>query len=161
MVKAESVIAAALMGLSIWFMWSASELSIWWEDGTGPGGGAFPFWLSAIMLGCSAMVLWRSLGATVDTGAFFDPDTIKGVAVVVGALLATIAIIPWLGAYVAITLFLFGYLKLYGRHGWVLSLILTIATPVFLFFFFEVTLRILLPKGITEPWFFPLYRMFF
>jgi hypothetical protein len=32
---------------------------------------------------------------------------------------------------------------------------------VALFFFFEVTLRILLPKGVTEPLFFPLYATFF
>ena len=30
-----------------------------------------------------------------------------------------------------------------------------------LFFFFEVTLRTLLPKGITEPLFCPLYQIFF
>jgi putative tricarboxylic transport membrane protein len=36
-----------------------------------------------------------------------------------------------------------------------------LCTPVALFFFFEVTLRILLPKGVTEPWFYPLYATFF
>jgi putative tricarboxylic transport membrane protein len=36
-----------------------------------------------------------------------------------------------------------------------------VLTPIVVFFFFEATLKILLPKGITEPFFFPLYAMFF
>ena len=40
------------------------------------------------------------------------------------ALLVAIALIPILGAYVAIPLFLFWYLRLYGGHGWVLTGIL-------------------------------------
>jgi hypothetical protein len=43
----------------------------------------------------------------------------------------------------------------------VLTASLVICTPVFLFFFFEVTLKILLPKGVTEPLFTPLYAIFF
>jgi len=42
-----------------------------------------------------------------------------------------------------------------------LTACLTLITPVFLFFFFEVTLKILLPKGLTEPFFIPLYAKFF
>jgi hypothetical protein len=36
-----------------------------------------------------------------------------------------------------------------------------VGTALVLFFFFEVTLRTLLPKGITEPLFIPLYQIFF
>ena len=46
----ELAISAALMGLSVWFMWHATVLPIGWNGQTGgPGGGAFPFWLSAAM----------------------------------------------------------------------------------------------------------------
>jgi hypothetical protein len=65
------------------------------------------------------------------------------------------------GTYVAIPLFMFWYLRIVGRNGWTVTLALTLLTPVVLFFFFEVALLILLPKGITEPLFFPLYAMFF
>ena len=34
-------------------------------------------------------------------------------------------------------------------------------TPIMMFFFFEVTLKIMLPKGVSEPLFLPLYAKFF
>ncbi|MDU8912376.1 tripartite tricarboxylate transporter TctB family protein [Aestuariicoccus sp. MJ-SS9] len=163
MLLADRVIAAALMALSVYFMVHATALPIGWNGATGgPGGGAFPFWLSLIMLLAAGGILIRSFvspGRSPDS--FFDMSMLRSVLAVVVALVATIALIPVVGAYIAIPLFLFWYLRLYGGHGWVLTLSITLATPVFLFFFFEVTLRILLPKGITEPLFFPLYAMLF
>lgn len=163
MLKAENIIAVGLMGASIYFMIHATVLPIGWVEFEGPGGGAFPFWLSAVMLLASAGILLKSLREGVDDSAepFFDPDTRRAVAAVCVALLVAIALIPIAGAYIAIPLFLFWYLRLYGGHSWTLTGILTVAVPIFVFFFFEVTLRILLPKGITEPLFFPLYAMFF
>jgi hypothetical protein len=163
MLTADRLIAVALMGLSLYFMWHATVLPIGWNGQTGgPGGGAFPFWLSAVMGLAAAAILVRSFvrpgGAHLP---FFDLDMLRPLLAVVAALVVTIALMPVLGSYVALPLFLFWYLRIFGRHGWVLTGILTLATPVFLFFFFEVTLRILLPKGITEPLFFPLYAMFF
>lgn len=161
MLTADRIIAGALMALSLYFMWHATVLPIGWAE-SGPGGGAFPFWLSAIMFAASTGILIRSLmhperGAS----AFFDLDMIRPLAAVVAALFATILLIPLVGAYIALPLFLFWYLKIFGRHGWILTGLITVVTPVALFFFFEVTLRILLPKGVTEPLFYPLYAAFF
>ena len=163
MVLADRLIAAALMALSVYFMWHARALPIGWEGTSGgPGGGAFPFWLSAIIFVCAGGVLARSLrGKTEYTGSFFDPETLASVVQVVIALIITVAIMPWGGAYIALPIFLFWYLKIFGKHGWVLTLCLTIGTPIFLFMFFEVTLKILLPKGLTQPLFVPLYAYFF
>ncbi|MEM1431239.1 MAG: tripartite tricarboxylate transporter TctB family protein [Pseudomonadota bacterium] len=161
MLVADRVIALAIIGLSLYFMWHAVELPIGWEGETGgPGGGAFPFWLSLIMALCAGGILIRSIGAE-DRSRFFDSDTIRSVISVAVALIVTIALMPYAGAYIAIILFLLWYLRFFGRHTWTLTLILTVSTPVFLFFFFEVTLKILLPKGWTEPFFLPLYAMFF
>lgn len=162
MLVADRMIAVAIMALSAYFMWHAVELPIGWNGMTGgPGGGAFPFWLSAIMMLSAAGILLRSLKAEHSDQKFFDGVMLRSVILVVIALFATIALIPVVGAYVAIPLFIFWYIRVFGRHSWLLTACLTIGTPVFLFFFFEVTLKILLPKGITEPLFFPLYAMFF
>lgn len=163
MVTADRLIAVGLMLLSVYFMWHATVLPIGWNGMTGgPGGGAFPFWLSAIMLVTAGGILVRSLrGGTDYSGDFFDPETLQSVVSVIIALVVTIALIPWAGAYIALPLFLLWYLKIFGKHSWVLTASLTICTPLFLFFFFEVTLKILLPKGLTEPLFTPLYAIFF
>jgi hypothetical protein len=164
MLTADRLIAAAIMALSVYFMVHATVLPIGWNGMTGgPGGGAFPFWLSAIMFAAAGGIIMRSLrtGSGDQSGPFFDPDTLRSVVRIIIALVVTIALIPWAGSYIALPLFLVWYLRFFGRHGWILTLILTISTPVFLFFFFEVTLKILLPKGMTEPVFIPLYAIFF
>lgn len=163
MVLADRLIAAALMALSVYFMWHARELPIGWEGTSGgPGGGAFPFWLSAIVFVCAGGVLARSMrGTSEDAGTFFDPETLGSVIKVIIALVITVGIMPFGGAYIALPLFLFWYLKIFGKHGWVLTMCLTIGTPIFLFMFFEITLKILLPKGWTQPLFTPLYAYFF
>lgn len=162
MLVADRIIAGAIMALSIYFMVHAIELPIGWNGATGgPGGGAFPFWLSVVMLGCAAGVLLRSFASDARASFTFDRLMLKPLLMVVAALFVTIALIPLVGAYIALPLFLFWYLKIYGRHGWILSLSLSLLTPIGVFFFFEATLKILLPKGVTEPWFYPLYAMFF
>lgn len=165
MLTAERVIAGALMAFSAYIMWHATILPIGWNGMTGgPGGGAFPFWLAAIMFVAAGGILVRSFGSgqkSYDTAPFFDPETLRSVVIVTASLVITVALIPWVGAYVALPLFIFWYVRVFGRHGWTVSAALTLGTPVFLFFFFEVTLKILLPKGITEPWFIPLYARFF
>lgn len=163
MLMADRLIAVAIMVMSAYFMWHATVLPIGWNGLTGgPGGGAFPFWLSVVMFACAGGILVRSLrGKTDYSGNFFDPEMLQAVVRVTIALVVTIALIPWVGAYIALPLFIIWYLMRFGRHGWKLTAILATGTPLFLFFFFEVTLKILLPKGMTEPFFLPLYAMFF
>ncbi|WP_394689773.1 tripartite tricarboxylate transporter TctB family protein [Hoeflea sp.] len=159
--RAESLIALGLMALAAYFMWHATVLPIGWTEGAGPGGGAFPFWLSALMLVSSGVVFARSVLAGGAQTLFFKSETFRSVVLVVVALSVTVAVMPWVGAYVALAAFMVWYLRFFGEQGWGLTVILTVSTLVFLFFFFEVTLKILLPKGWTEPLFIPLYAIFF
>lgn len=163
MLLADRIIAVSIMALSAYFMWHATVLPIGWNGMTGgPGGGAFPFWLSAIMFCAAGGILIRSLrGQSKYAGTFFDTDTLPSVVKVTVSLVVTIALIPLVGAYVALPLFLLWYLRFFGKHSWTLTASISLITPVFLFFFFEVTLKILLPKGAAEPLFIPLYARFF
>lgn len=163
-VKPESLIALALMALAAYFMAHAARLPIGWDGSRGPGGGAFPFWLSLIMLLAAGGILAKAVAAELrrpDATPFFEPGMVGSVIGVSVALAIAIFLMPIVGTYVALPLFMLWYLRFFGQNGWVLSLTLTLATPVVLFFFFEVALKILLPKGITEPLFIPLYATFF
>ena len=71
------------------------------------------------------------------------------------------ALFSFIGIYGALPLFLLFYLRVLGRHSWWLSGSLALLIPVVIFYFFEIILKIILPKGITEPLFLPLYKMFF
>jgi len=161
--RADKNIALALMGLSIYLMWHARALPIGWVPGDGPGGGAFPFWLSAILFFSALGVFATALRTSGEKAQkpFFEPATFSDVVKVSCAVFVAVAIMATLGTYIALLLFLFWYLRIFGKHSLKLTAIITLLTPVFVFFFFEVTLKILLPKGITEPLFFPLYNLFF
>ncbi|MDU8928101.1 tripartite tricarboxylate transporter TctB family protein [Alisedimentitalea sp. MJ-SS2] len=162
MQTADRMIALAIVAMSAYFMYYAWELPIGWNGETGgPGAGAFPFWLSLIMAFAALGVLLRSLRQERQLTRFFSDRALRPIIAVTLALTVTIFLMPLAGAYIALPLFMLWYLKIFGRHGWILTGILAVATPVFLFFFFEVTLKILLPKGFTEPWFIPLYAKFF
>lgn len=162
MLTADRIIASAIIALSLYFMSYAVLLPIGWQGETGgPGGGAFPFWLSLVMLFAAAAILIRSFREGAEASFSFDDEMLRPLLMVVASVGITIALIPLVGAYIALPLFIFWYVKIYGKHSWVLALNLTIVTPIAIFFFFEATLKILLPKGLTEPWFFPLYAMFF
>ena len=162
---AELTVAALLMALSGYFMLHATALPIGWQEGAGPGGGAFPFWLSLIMLAAAGGIFLRQFAEILaDRGsrrAFITRAALRDVLIVVLSLLTAIALIHVVGAYVAIPLFLLFYLRVMGSCGWRLTATLTLVTPVIVFFFFEVALKILLPKGITEPLFIPLYALLF
>ena len=79
---------------------------------------------------------------------------------VVLALTLMIGAIHVIGMYFSIPVFLLYYVRMIGRHGWPVSLAVSLSTPVVGFLFFEIALRITLPKGYTEPLFYPLYDIF-
>lgn len=161
---AEYVTAGVLALFSLYLMWEAASLPIGWEAEKGPGSGAFPFWLSLGMLICCAIVAIRTMrGSTPESRSsepFMDKVTLKIFATVTLSIGGMLGAIHFIGFYGAIPLFLIFYLRFVGRHSWRLTIILAVATPIVTFFFFEVGMRILLPKGVAEPLFHPLYAIF-
>ncbi len=163
MKRAETITAAVLALFSAYLMWKSAELPIGWIRGEGPGGGAFPFWLAAGMLVCSIWILIRSLLGKAPLEAekpFMDDFSLKLFVLVAGSLAAMIGLTHIVGMYVSVPLFLFFYIRFIGRHELRKALVISLATPVAMFFFFEIALTITLPKGITEPFFYPLYDIF-
>ena len=79
---------------------------------------------------------------------------------VAGSLAVMIGLIHIIGVYGAIPLYLVFYLRVMGRHSWLTTGGLALSIPVVSFFFFEIALRKTLPKGFTEPLFYPLYDIF-
>ena len=65
-----------------------------------------------------------------------------------------------LGFYGGIVVFLFYYLYFLGRHSIRRTLAISLGVPIVSFFFFDVAMRIVLPKGYLEPLFIPLYAIF-
>ena len=164
-VRIAELAMAILMGaFSLYLMYKSAELPIGWIRGEGPGGGAWPFWLSVIMLlSCVGIVVnWvrRKGDVAVSEEPYFEKTVLIEVGLVAVSLIVTVGLFSFIGVYGALPLFLLFYLRFLGNHSWKLSLSFAILLPIITFFFFEITLKIILPKGITEPLFYPLYRIF-
>ena len=176
--RAEIVTAVILGLLSLYLMWEAGEPSpnawdpamqkrfanIGWIDGEGPGSGFWPFWLSTIMFLCCIWigVNWVRKTSPLSTSdaPFLDYYGKKMLALVGGGVLGFLILIGLIGFYGAIFVFMMYYLLVIGRHRLRTALAVSIAVPVVSFFFFDVAMRIFLPKGYLEPLFIPLYDLF-
>lgn len=85
---------------------------------------------------------------------------VKSFLLVAGSLTVMIGLIHIIGVYGAVPLFLVFYMRYLGGHSWTTTGALAVGTPVAAFFFFEIALLKTLPKGFTEPLFYPLYDIF-
>lgn len=157
--RGEFITAGVLAFLSIYIMWKSTELDVGYIRGEGPGGGAWPFWLSAIMLICTALIAFNAYRRTSppsqSTEPVLDADGRKMIVQVFGGIFAFVALIGIISMYGAMMVFLFYYLWFLGRHSLRLSLIISITTPIVFFFFFEALMRVTMPKGMnfTEPFY--------
>ena len=159
------IITAALMALfSIYLMVKSAELPIGWIEDEGPGGGAFSFWLAAVMLLCCVFIAinWfrRKSPQSVSDEQYMDSAARKKFLLVGGGVTAMIALVHFIGMYGAILVFLIYYIRFLGRHTWPTTMMISISAPIVTFFFFDVAMRIVLPKGYLEPLFLPLYDIF-
>ncbi|NJO38934.1 MAG: tripartite tricarboxylate transporter TctB family protein [Rhizobiales bacterium] len=162
---AELVMAVLMAALSIAFMAKSAELNIGWVADRGPGAGAWPFWLATGMLICCAMTIYRWFrGATPEsrsTDVFIPSSALTMIGLTVAALAGLLLLTQWIGIYFGLILFLIFYIKVMGGHGWAATLTITAAMVIVVFCLFEWALTISLPKGISEPLFYPIYDLIY
>lgn len=167
---------AFILGVfSVYLMWKSGEAPSWDPDiarfdnigfieDEGPGGGFWPFWLSAVMFACSLWIGWNWYKKTSPPSRseepFLDSYAKKMVFMVGGGLFGFLLLIHVLGFYGGMFIFLIYYLKVLGRHPILQTMSISVSVPVVSFFFFDVAMRIVLPKGYLEPLFIPLYDLF-
>lgn len=165
--RAEIVTAGLLALFSIYLMWKSAELQIGYISGEGPGGGFWPFWLSAIILICSGFIAFNWYRGTSAPSRseepFLDSYGLKMLAQVGGGLIGFVALIYVFSMYGAMFFFLIYYIRFLGRNSWRITAILSTSIPIVFFFFFEALMRIPLPKGMPflEPFFGYLYTIIY
>lgn len=164
--RAELVFAVILAAFSIYCMYMAQipPLQIGWVAKKGPGAGAAPFWLGLGMLICCVWIFWRGWRGVTPQGRstepFMDAYTLKVIGITVASIFAMLLATHYVGAYAAMFLFLMFYVGVFGKISWPTTIAVSLAIPIGIFFLFESGMKILLPKGVTEPLFIPLYKIF-
>lgn len=148
------VLALLLLGVSAVFITDSTRLGFRWIDNEGPASGYFPFYI-AVMLAIAS--IGNLVGAVLRRTADGD-ETFVGKAAL-GRVLAVlipsivyVAMVQYVGIYVASAIFIFFFMMLIGREKLVRTLIVSIAVPLVLFFMFEVWFLVPLPKGPFELW---------
>jgi hypothetical protein len=162
---AELLMAIVLALLSVAFIVKSLDLNIGWVEGRGPGSGAWPFWLSLGMLAASLLTMARwFLRATPEsrsTELYMSRSAVSIVGTSVAALLGLLIGIHFIGIYFSLVLFLIFFIRIMGRQSWATTLAISLLTPVFILCLFEWALTIPLPKGISEPLFYPIYDLIY
>ncbi len=163
----EIATAGVLALLSMYLMWKSTELPIGYISGKGPGGGAWPFWLSAIMLGCCGMIAfnwWRRTSPpSRSEEPLLDSYGRRMLILVGGGIIGFVALVNVVSMYGAVGIFLLYYTRYLGRHSWRLCLPISLITPFALFFFFEGAMQITMPSGMPfmDPVFDILYEIIY
>ena len=123
--RAEIITAGILALFSVYLMWKSTELDIGYIKGEGPGGGAWPFWLSAVMLICTGFIAlnWvrRTSPPSQSDDVFLDGYGKKMLLLVGGGITGFIALINIISMYGAMFVFLIYYLRILGRHTWAMD----------------------------------------
>lgn len=162
---AELVMAVALALLSIGLMVKSAELATGWIPERGPGAGAWPFWLSTGMLIASLVTVYRWFRGITPESRSNEVFMSEGAVSVVGkSVLALVALLigtHYIGIYFSLILFLLFFLRIMGRHSWLVTLAVALLTPVVVFCLFEWALTIPLPKAMSEPLFYPIYDLIY
>ena len=162
--RAEIITAALMAGLSLYLMFKSMELPIGWIPGEGPGGGFWPFWLAAFMLGSTVWIIvnWfrRTSPPSKSEDPYLDPYGMKMFILVGGGIAVMIGLVEIIGMHLAAAVFLIYYVRFLGGHSWKIALGIAVPTPVVTFLFFDIALRKFLPTGLMDPLYIPLYDYF-
>lgn len=163
----EIVTAGILALLSLYLMWKSTELPVGYIEGTGPGGGAWPFWLSLLMFLSCCMIAYNWWQGTSPPSQSEEPALDdygwRMLLLVGGGIVAFVALVNVISMYGAIMVFLMYYIGYLGRHSLITTLAIAVPVPIVLFFFFEGAMRITMPTGMsfTDPVFNILYEIIY
>jgi len=145
---AEIGVAILIAAGAVVVMVSNYQIGAGWAP-DGPEAGYFPLRIGAIIFLACLFVLWHAW--RMEPGeTFVTWPQLKQVAVILVPLTVYVAVISFLGIYVASALFVIGFMILLGKFSWWRSIATGVLVNVALFWIFEMQFRVPLPKGPLE-----------
>jgi hypothetical protein len=106
----------------------------------------------------AAEALWTLFGSAPASDEAKDfqlsigKDTVRRTLIATGWILAFFAAIVLAGFQIAVPLFVLAYLKLQGREGWILSIVITAAVWGVFYGLFDRLLHLPFPAGWLFSW---------
>ena len=150
MALANAITAVVLMMLGGVVIFDALRLGTGWGT-DGPKSGFFPFWLAVILVVTCALILVQALRER-SSEPFVTRARLAPVLKVLVPATAAVALMQFVGLYVAAALYLGFYMRLVGRHTWFVVVAIAMLVPVVTFLVFETWFLVPMPKGPLEAW---------
>ena len=116
----------------------------------GPKAGFFPFYVGLMIVGAGLFNVYQAVMGQFGGGLFASWGQLRQVMSVVVPTAIYVAIIPWIGIYVASAGLIGLFMRWFGRYNWLLVLTISIGIPIVTFVVFERWFLVPLPKGPLE-----------
>jgi putative tricarboxylic transport membrane protein len=147
----ELVVALLLVLGGAVVIFDSQRLGASWAD-DGPQAGYVPHlvgWslaLAGLWIAGSAIWRWKKLAGVT----FVEWDALKPVLKMLLPTIAYVALIKWLGLYVASAIYIGGFMIWQGKYKLLPALAVALGVPIAAFLLFEVWFLVPLPKGPVE-----------
>jgi hypothetical protein len=142
-------VALAMVGFAFIVIAGSVQAGIGW-GAEGPKAGFFPFYVALVILGASVVNLVQAFAIVPRNGLFAEWNQLAQVMSVVIPTTIYVALIPYIGIYIASTLLIAVFMKWLGRYQWTQVLAISISVPLVTFAIFERWFLVALPKGPIE-----------
>ena len=141
-------LAIAVFGLIV--IAGSVQVGIGW-GAEGPQAGFFPFYVGLLILGSSVVNLGAVLSEHSDK-RICSPNggSSRKVMSIVVPTAIYVALIPWIGIYVASVILIAVFMRWLGRYNWSLVAAISLGVPLAVFLIFERWFFLPLPKGPIE-----------
>ena len=142
-------VAAFMALLAVIGIYGSLKVGVGWGD-EGPRAGFFPFYVSLIVLGSCLINTITVFASTAKTRVFAEWSQLRQVVSVLAPTVIYVALVPYIGIYVASALLIGFFMVWFGRYSMIVSAAVAIAVPILTFLMFEIWFLVPLPKGALE-----------
>jgi hypothetical protein len=119
----------------------------------GPKAGFFPFYVALVILGSSIGNFVMAVSQPADNRLFAEWGQLAQVVTMLVPTTIYVALVPWIGIYVASALLIAVFMRGFGGYGWGMVAAVSIGVPAAIFVIFEKWFLLPLPKGPIEAHF--------
>ena len=127
------------------------QVGIGW-GAEGPQAGFVPFYVGLLILGSSMINLGAILSQRSDKRLFAEWGQLGQVMSMLVPTAIYVALIPWIGIYVASAIFIAVFMRWLGQYGWSVVAAISLGMPLVTFVIFEKWFLVPLPKGPIEAY---------
>ena len=144
----EIVTSLCILAIGSVVMWDSSRIGASWGT-DGPQSGYFPFYIGLLMNIASLINLGLALKSD-KAESFVSKTQIKLVMAIFLPCLAYVALMQWVGLYVASVIFIALFMRLQGKFSVLKSALTALIVVAVLFVMFEIWFKVPLIKGPLE-----------